>query len=147
MAFLVRRHRFLQLFWHFVYLCKTTTIYSKFLSHHLECWMIKKKCHRSQSHRCDTLTEHIHTHEATRQTMAHHHVSGNSSPLLHYQHNSKKYNNEQQDASNDSSNFNSVVRLFLGLWDWFWSSGSWRWKEMRKERQWVRENKDVTFFF
>lgn len=55
------------------------------------------------------------------------------SPFLHYQHDPQKYYDEEQDACNDSSDFNSVVRLLLRLWVWFSGSSPYGISERRRQ--------------
>lgn len=127
---------------------KITAIYSKFCLITLTAiwWKISLQSQMCLGHQCQfsnsIFTDMKQLGKQRNRTSL---TTARSSPFLHYQHNSEKYNYEQQDASNDSSNFNCVVCLFLRFWDWFWSGSSWRWKEMRRKRWWVRENKDVTF--
>lgn len=100
------------------------------LSHNLESNMMKTINNQGNRFvlviKANSITEYCLTHEATRQQWGRitSLAIARNSPLLHHQHNSKKYNNEQQDASNDSSDFNCMVCLFLRFWDRFWSGSS-----------------------
>lgn len=121
--------------WHdmFCIFIQNHSHFLQILSHSLKRNMMKTINNiNNQNNRCvlvikaNSITEYCHTHEATwqqwgRTTSL---AIARSSPFLHHQHNSKKYNNKQQDASNDSSYFNCVVCLFLRFWDGFWSGSS-----------------------